>query len=208
MPGKVRCRHLSTVAACRWSLAAAAVLAFATVTSAEAACGFGRPTVSYQAKKTIQQGKVTASATVYATKDMERHEPKGMTEVVIYRFDKNIEWMLLPEFKRFSELAMEVDPEKFMESKVVGKEMLNGVPVTKCHYKAVYPDGGAEEGDMWITNDAVVLKRHGKLSDAQGELDYTETLTEFKLKQHDPSLFRIPSDYDPHPIAITGLSAN
>lgn len=186
----------------------AAILATAAPSTANAACGFDRPKISYMAKNTSTQGAASASATVYYADGMERHEPAGMTEVLIYRYDKNVEWMLLPEFKRFSERVIEDDPEQFMKFERGGKETVGGVETTLCKFKAVYPDGGTEVGTMWISNDGVVLKRAGTLADQQGEIEYKQELTEFRLVEHDKMLFAVPSDYDPQPIAIQGLGMN
>ena len=176
--------------------------------AAWAVCGKGRPTVSYQAKKTITQGEVSVSAVTYATAEMERHEPAGMTEVLIYRYDKQVEWMLLPEFKKFSEIELAEDPEEYMESEPAGEGTLNGEPVLKCKFSAVYPDGGTEEGTMWINDENVVLKREGTLTDPQGEIAYSEELSDYKVVDHAPTLFAVPEDYDPNPIMIQGLGTN
>lgn len=182
-------------------------IAVAAASAAVAACPPAHSKIEYSAVKTIAQGGKTAEAKVFAAIDKERHEPKGLTEVVIYRTDRKVEWMLLPEFKRYGENDLNAEDMSldYHDATEVGQETVESVSTHKCQFEVKFSDGALESGTVWISDDGVLMKRQGKLKDAKGEIEYSEQLTQFKVGAQDPRLFEIPADFNQQPLKLSGI---
>jgi hypothetical protein len=118
------------------------------------------------------------------------------TMVQIFRMDKKVAWMLIPEDKVYMESALppEATPwsEKIpgeVERKSLGAESVSGHPCEKYQVK-VWDGGAARELYLWISKK---LKVPLKTETIDGQ--YGTELRNVQATAQPESLFELPSDF-------------
>jgi hypothetical protein len=185
----------------------AILLLVVVIASPARAAEFPYPKVDYSADVKMDMGKgpdgrpMIFPGKLYFSGDKERRETVGFGQksIIIWRRDKGVSWILMPDRKMYMEQRAgteKEDPERMMrEGNVtitkVGSETVNGMATTKYKIEGVNEKGHRFEGFLWATNDDVPARMEGTSQGKRVRIDYTN----IKTGKQDPALFRVPADY-------------
>jgi hypothetical protein len=167
------------------------------------------PKVEYSADVTMTGDGDTIAGKVHRAGQKERREltVAGDTEVLIIRFDRKLAWSLSPEDKIYLESTLdealgrqpgtEGQPrEPQLTLTPGGSETIEGVHATKQSVRGTDVDGTPIEGDVWVSDDGVVLRVDSVVVDQDGGRHRIRTeLHHLRVAPQDPKLFEIPPDY-------------
>ena len=150
----------------------------------------------------LKQAGETITGKVYVKGDKIRQESiqQGEKQVMIFRFDKDIVWLLMPSEKIYMEMSSKegvaYDPQLDQnikdkaQVKLLGKETVNGYECDKYQY--IYHDTSMGTSTQWISRKLnYPIKTEYK--SPSGDM-----LTEYKNIQEgnvQNSLFEVPGDY-------------
>jgi outer membrane lipoprotein-sorting protein len=156
----------------------------------------------FSADLLLKQAKETMTGKVYVKGDKTRQEylQGGTKQVMIFRFDKGITWILLPAEKVYMEMSSRGnsagDPkldQKIKDkavAKYLGKEEVNGYVCDKYQY--IYNDKSLGVITQWFSKKLSYLIK----SEYNAPSGYT--LTEYKNIKEGAvadNLFEVPGDY-------------
>lgn len=151
---------------------------------------------STPAKRMIVTGKIHVSREGNERREM---VAEGQKTIVIWRQDKEVAWMLLPQQKTYMETRggnKKEDPERMIqEGKVkftrLGPERVNGLPTTKYRMEGTHKEGDRFIGHRWVTRQNVPVRMEGTIQDRHFQTDYTN----IKIGRQNPRLFELPPGY-------------
>jgi hypothetical protein len=156
----------------------------------------------FSADLLLKQGGETMTGKVYVKGDKTRQEyiQRGQKQVMIFRFDKDIMWLLMPAEKIYMEMSSQegvaYDPqldqniENKAEIKLLGKETLNGYVCDKYQY--IYHDTSMGTSTQWISKKLnYAIKTEYKSPSGYMLTDY-KNIQEGNVQN---SLFDVPGDY-------------
>jgi outer membrane lipoprotein-sorting protein len=156
----------------------------------------------FSADLLLKQAGVTMTGKVYVKGDKTRQEyvQRGQKQVMIFRFDKGIMWVLIPSEKIYMEMSSEegavYNPqldqniENKAEIKHLGKETINGYTCEKYQY--IYHDQSMGTATQWFSKKLnYPLKTEYKSPSGDMFTEY-KNIKEGKV---DNSLFEVPGDY-------------
>jgi len=156
----------------------------------------------FSADLLLKQGGETMTGKVYVKGDKTRQEyiQRGQKQVMIFRFDKDIMWLLMPAEKIYMEMSskegggynpqFDQNIEDKAEIKLLGKETVNGYVCDKYQY--IYHDTSMGTSTQWIS------KKLNYPIKTEYKSPSTYMLTEYKNIQEgnvQNSLFEVPGDY-------------
>jgi hypothetical protein len=167
------------------------------------------PKVDYSAEVTMTGDGDTIVGKVHRAGQKERREltVAGETEISIIRFDRKLVWSLSPEDKLYLESTLdealgrqpgvEGQPrEAQLTLTPDGSETIEGVHATKQSVHGTDVDGTPIEGDVWVSDDGIVLRVDGVVVDENGGRHSIRTeLHHLRVAPQDPKLFEIPPHY-------------
>ncbi len=193
---------------------AAAVLTLGLALPAQPA-DFPFPKVGYSADVKMDMGKgpdgrpMIFPGKVYFSGGKERRETVtfGHKSIIIWRRDKGVSWILMPDRKMYMEQrggTEKEDPGRMMREGNVkltklGSERVNGMATTKYKIEVVDKKGRPFEGHLWVTNQKVPVRMEGTSKGTLFRIDYTN----IKIGKQDARLFEIPAGYER--VAIPGM---
>ncbi len=167
------------------------------------------PKVEYSAEVTMTGDGDTVAGKVNRARDKERREltVEGDTEVIIIRLDRKLVWSLSPDDKLYLEstldeaLGRSPGPEgKPREPQLTltpaGSEAIEGLNATKQSVRGTDVDGTPIEGDVWVSDEGIVLRVDSVVVDEDGTRHRIRMeLHNLRIAPQDPKLFEIPAGY-------------
>lgn len=161
--------------------------------------------VEYTADSVIGQGDKAVPGRLWRTAQALRHESEqgGKTQVVIARLDRNVGWLLLPDFKLAVEMSLEslnlpVDILRGgggVKQTVVARETVNGLKTTKVRVERNAGPGARFDGFAWVTGDGVIARLQG-MGESKGKRGAVDmNFRNVRIARQDPRLFELPGDY-------------
>jgi len=167
----------------------------------------GGPGEEFSADQILTRPQGEEKGRIYCSNDRWRvdvsHQGKPMIQV--FRLDKRVVWMIIPEDKVYMEMPLYLDQvpwaEKVpgeVERKSLGEEAVHGHPAKKYQVK-VWNGETAGEFYLWVS---VKLKVPVKTATLDGR--FGSELRNIKVGPQPTDLFEVPSDYKrisppPHP---------
>jgi hypothetical protein len=186
----------------------AILLLVVVIASPAKTADFPYPKVGYSADLKMDMGegpdgrRMIFPGKVYFSGDKERRETVGFghESIIIWRRDKGVSWILIPDRKMYMEQrggTEKEDPERMMREGNVkltklGSERVNGMATTKYKIEGVDEKDRPLEGFLWATNDDVPVRMEGTSQGKRVRIDYTN----IKIGKQDPRLFEIPAGYE------------
>jgi len=156
----------------------------------------------FSADLLLKQAGETITGKVYVKGDKTRQEylQRGEQQVMIFRFDKGIMWVLIPAEKIYMEMSSQegavYDPRldqnigDMAVQKYLGKETANGYPCEKYQY--IYNDKAMGTVTQWFSKKlAYPIKTEYNAPSGYMLTEY-KNIKEGKVEN---SLFEIPGDY-------------
>jgi hypothetical protein len=166
------------------------------------------PKVEYSADVTIATDDETIEGKVKRAPDKERSEltVKGDSVVRIIRLDRKLVWSLSPEDKLYLESSLdealgrqpgnEGKPHHQLTLTPDGSETIDGLHTTKQTVRGKNDDGSPMEGDVWVSDDGIVLRVDSVVVDENGDRHSIRMeLHNLRVAPQDPRLFEIPAGY-------------
>jgi hypothetical protein len=171
-----------------------------------AAAGFLPIDVGYSADRVVSTGGTTVADKVYYSPGKERTERSGGEQVTIRRFDKKVEWTLIPKEKAYME-------NRFGESKArragdgeyrdcdvrqadAGDEVVNGVRAKKRTVDIGCPGKSSFRGTIWVTKENIPVRMETvDKADPSGKRVFRMDLQNLRIGRQDAAIFEVPGDY-------------
>lgn len=167
------------------------------------------PKVEYSAEVTMTGDGDTVAGKVHRAGEKERREitVEGDTEVIIIRLDRKLIWSLSPDEKLYLESTLDEalgrppgqegqprDPQLTLTPD--GGETIEGLHTTKQSVRGTDVDGTPIEGDVWVSDDGIVLRAESVVVDEDGgRHSIRMELHHIRVAPQDPKLFEIPPGY-------------
>ena len=167
------------------------------------------PKVEYSADMTMTGDSDTVAGRVHRAGQKERREltVAGDFQIIITRLDRKLVWSLSPDEKLYLEGTLDeaLDRQPGAEGQPRepqialtpdGSETIEGVHATKQSVRGTDVDGSPIEGDVWVSDDGIVLRVDSIVLDEGGGHHHVRTeLHHLRVGPQDPKLFEIPPDY-------------
>lgn len=158
---------------------------------------------------TISGDGDTVAGKVNRAREKERREltVEGDTEVIIIRLDRNLVWSLSPEEKLYLESSLDEalgrqpgeggkPREPQLTLTPAGSDTIEGRNATKQTVRGTDVDGSPMEGDVWVSDDGIVLRVDSVVVDDNGDRHSIRMeLHNLRVAPQDPRLFEIPAGY-------------
>lgn len=171
--------------------------------------------VDYSADFYVKSDKGTYSGKVYhsAGKDRREFATSGGGQVLLLRRDTNNAYMLTPHqrfyvgmtYQQVSALVGDIEAMD-IERTSMGDDTVAGVPTTRYEVSGTSPQGGRFVGDMWFTQDGILMKALGTVTFNGKETPVETGLRNLRRGHIDPMQFELPADYKGLP--LQGLNLN
>ncbi len=160
---------LSRIAA---TVTAACLAVAAVVAAPSAARAVPWPTAAaaYSAESTIQVGEMRIGGRVWHDHGRERREMnvQGVSQIVIMRPDRNTAYMIMPQMNSGFEMDFGAaglpSPEQMLnglQPVPEGRETVEGLDTTRYRVSGNAADGSTVEGQVWVTEDGIVMRFEG-----------------------------------------------
>jgi outer membrane lipoprotein-sorting protein len=157
----------------------------------------------FSADLLLKQAGETTTGKAYVKGDKLRHEylQQGEKQVMIFRFDKGIMWVLMPAEKIYMEMSslegaahdpqFDQNIENMAQIKSLGKETVNGYVCDKYQY--IYHDTSKGTATQWVSKK-LNYPIKSEYKSPSGYYMFTEykNIKEGKVAG---SLFEVPGDY-------------
>jgi len=191
---------------------AASLVLLAAFAGAASAAGFAEPKVEYSADNyvTAEDGK-EVKFKMYQAPDRQRMDfDEGGKQSMIFRPDKKVSWIVMPEQKMYLEMSLEEGKAKgpgtrtrdmsdcSVTQKPSGKEVVNGVDTTRSDVDVSCPDGAKYTGKVWMSKEGIMVKMDATAKDGSGTKGRVRMeLKNLKVGKLAPGTFEVPSGYKP-----------
>jgi outer membrane lipoprotein-sorting protein len=191
---------------------AASLVLLAAFAGAASAAGFAEPKVEYSADNyvTAEDGK-EVKFKMYQAPDRQRMDfDEGGKQSMIFRPDKKVSWIVMPEQKMYLEMSLEDGKAKgpgtrtrdmsdcSVTQKPSGKEVVNGVDTTRSDVDVSCPDGAKYTGKVWMSKEGIMVKMDATAKDGSGTKGRVRMeLKNLKVGKLAPGTFEVPSGYKP-----------
>ncbi len=162
-------------------------------------------TTDYAAERVIESGQGSFSQKVHVAKLKERAETvmQGMKMVSIFRFDKKVYWMVMPDHQMYQEIdlakaakerdASTITQDPTVEVSVMGPDAVDGHAATK--YRMSTRDKSVQ-GFIWLTKENIPIRMDMTATTPKGQKQQTKImLKNLKLGALPAALFEVPASY-------------
>jgi hypothetical protein len=144
---------------------------------------------------------------------MQRHEQtvNGIRFVVILRADRDVAWLLLPDFNVYAALPLSDTLTRYADRASLGRprgtDRLNGLSAAKYRLHHIDQSGALAEGWLWMTATGLVPKLQGNYTSPNGhKTAVTLLLSDIEPGEQDPGYFVVPAGMSAlPPQAVAGL---
>jgi hypothetical protein len=173
---------------------------FASAAGATAHDLIGDTKVPFSADRTVTwRGKIYTGK-VFAEPGRQRHEQviNGFHPVAILRADRQTIFLILPEFRIYTELPFPKEVSDYGGIEQLGKpirqETIEGEATRAYRVERATGDGSTFEAWSWLTEDRIVMKVDGSYTEV-GRASHNGTLQLSNIVRgpQDPSLFEVPA---------------
>ena len=172
---------------------------------AAVAAGLPLSNVEYSAERVIDSGQGNFSQKIHVAKLKERAETQmqGMKMVSIFRFDKKVYWMVMPDHQMYQEIdlakaakqrdASTITQDPTVEVSVIGPDTVEGHAATK--YQMSTQDK-TTQGFVWLTKENIPVRMDMITVTPKGQKQQTKImLKNLKLGAQPAALFEVPGGY-------------
>jgi outer membrane lipoprotein-sorting protein len=189
---------------------AASLVLLAAFAGAASAAGFAEPKVEYSADNyvTAEDGKEVKFKMYQAPEKQRMDFEEGGKQSMIFRPDKKVSWVVMPQEKMYLEMSLEEGKAKgpgaksrdlndcSVTQKPSGKEVVNGVDATRSHVDVSCPDGAKYAGTVWMSKEGIMVKMDATAKDGSGTKGRIRMeLKNLKVGKLAPGTFEVPSGY-------------
>lgn len=181
------------------------VVTLALGCSAAMAAGLPLSSVEYSADRVIDSGQGNFSQKIHVAKLKERAETEmqGMKMVSIFRFDKKVYWMVMPDHQMYQEIdlakaakhrdASTITQDPTVAVSVIGPDTVEGYATTK--YQMTTQDKSTK-GFIWLTKENIPIRVDMTTATPRGQMQQTKiVLKNLKLGAQPAALFEVPASY-------------
>jgi hypothetical protein len=174
--------------------------------------GWEGPKVDYSADTTMETAEGKISGTVNYTPGKERRDfvQEGRQMAMIFRHDRKVSLMLMPQERAYMEVAIPEGGRKDdlrgykVEQRTIGPETVNGVKTTKSEIAVTSPQGEKMTGHWWTSKEGIVVRMDAAAAKGSRER-FSMELRNLRIARQDPALFEAPADYQKIDMSFGGI---
>ena len=159
----------------------------------------GDTKVPFTAERTVIVKGKSYTGQMWAVPGEQRHEQiiNGFHLIAIVRADRHLVWLMVPEFRVYTELPLEQAWMGYADTNSLDRaqsnEMIAGLDANKYPLHRQNQDGSKFDGKLWLTPANILVKFDGVQTAPHGhQTPVALTLTHIEKGPQNPTLFELP----------------